>query len=127
MQNVKLFRKADQNFELDEYHSAINPLVNAGNSKTLGAGIGKFGAGCEMEWTVSYDEILFIHSGNFTLVASNQVFHASAGDTLWIPRGTPLIYKAEEEVIFFYAVYPVDQSPSTNTHKPYPEAAPERL
>lgn len=119
---VKHFKKASQDFTIDEYRSSLNPVVNMGNSKTLGAGIGKFAAGCNMDWTVTYDEVLFIHEGEFELTVDNQVFRAAPGDILWIPANTALTYRANEDVTFFYAVYPVNQSPSTQTEQKYPEA-----
>ena len=52
-----------------------------------------------------YVELLFIHSGQFLLKAGDEIFHARAGDTLWIPRDTPFTYLAEVDVWFFFAVH----------------------
>ena len=127
MQNVKLFKKSSLDFTADEYHSSINALVNVGNSSHLGAGIGTFSAGCNMEWTVNYDEVLFIHSGLFELRVENKAYLAEPGDILWIPANTALTYKADEDVTFFYAVYPVEKSPSTNTDIKHPESTPQTV
>lgn len=126
MSGVKLFRKEDQDFGFEgELPAAIHAFVNAGNSSTMGGGMGVFGAGCDIEWTVTYDELLFIHKGNFTLKVGEAVFRAGPGDTLWIPRDTPLSYVAEEDVWFFFAVYPAASSPSAAVAKRYPEAPPQ--
>lgn len=125
MIKVKHFKKSDLDFSTDQSDSAIHSLVNVGNSSHLGAGIGVFAAGCNMEWTVSYDEVLFIHSGNFSLLVGKMEFTAEAGDVLWIPAGTELVYAAEKDVTFFYAVYPVDKSPSTSVAFDFPETAPQ--
>lgn len=122
MHNVKLFKKSSLDFTADKYHSSINALVNVGNSSHLGAGIGTFDAGCNIEWTVTYDEVLFIHSGFFELRVENKAFMAGPGDVLWIPANSELTYKADEDVTFFYAVYPVEKSPSTNTDIKHPES-----
>ena len=123
MAEVKLFRKADQDFTLNDAGAAVHALVNAGFSDAMGAGIGVF-EGCEMEWTVTYDELLFIHEGNFTLRVGDAAYNAGPGDTLWIPKDTPLVYEAKEKVTFFYAVYPASASPSASQTTAYPTAPP---
>lgn len=122
--DVKLFRQRDQKFEMED-GSAVLALVNAGNSATIGAGIGVF-EDCAVEWTVTYDEVLFIHEGSFRLRAGDVVYHAGPGDTLWIPAGTALVYEADAPVTFFYAVYPATKSPSAMQKIDYPSAPPQR-
>ena len=129
MPGVKLFRREDQDFSYDgdlaDEPYCISAFVNASNSETMGGGFGVFGAGSNVEWTVTYDELLFIHSGQFQLKIGDEIFHAGPGDTLWIPKDTPLTYIAEEEVWFFFAVYPLSKSPSASLSIVYPDAPPE--
>ncbi len=128
MSGVKLFRREDQDFTYrDDMPASVLALVNAGNSDTMGGGLGVFGAGCDIEWEVTYDEFLFIHQGNFKLRIGDEVFEAGPGDTLWIPRNTPLSYVAEEDVWFFFAVYPAVNSPSASQAIAYPSAPPRPL
>jgi ethanolamine utilization protein EutQ len=124
MSEVQLFCKKDQDFTLGDLNATVNALVNVGNSSTLGGGIGVFGAGLNMEWTVTYDEILFIHDGQFELQVGDVKYQAGPGDVLWIPAGTALIYQAEKDVTFFYAVSPVDNSPSTQNALEFTTTAP---
>jgi ethanolamine utilization protein EutQ len=123
MANVKLFRKSDQNLVPASNGAAVQGLVNTSFSTRLGAGIGVF-KNCAMEWTVTYDEVLFILEGQFRLKTSEGTFHAGPGDTLWIPEGTRLIYEADELVTFFYAVAPVYGSPTTGVAQSHPTTAP---
>ena len=124
---VQLFRKAEQPFDLDnDAKASVLPLVNVSNSKTLGAGIGIFDAGCDIPWTVTYDEVLFIHLGHFKLRVGETVYNAGPGDTLWIHAGTELVYDAPERVTFFYAVSPVENSPSTSQAKTFPDHPPDK-
>jgi ethanolamine utilization protein EutQ (cupin superfamily) len=124
MAEVKLFREQDQKFTMED-GAAVLALVNAGNSPAMGAGIGIF-EDCRIEWTVTYDEVLFIHKGNFRLRVGKDVYHAGPGDTLWIPANTALVYEADAPVTFFYAVYPATKSPSAMKHVTYPSAPPTR-
>lgn len=127
VKKVQLFRKEDQRFDLpNENKASVLALVNVSNSDTLGAGVGIFDAGCNIPWTVTYDEVLFIHDGKFKLRIGNDVFNAGPGDTLWIPANTELVYDAPERVTFFYAVSPVGNSPSTGVGREFPDATPDR-
>jgi len=122
MADVKHFKIADLDLTPTEDGPTV-PVVNAGYSKELGAGIGVF-ENCSVPWTVTYDEVLFIKEGNFTLRVGDKVFHAGPGDILWIAKNTALIYEAKGRVTFFYAVHPVGLSPSTSQTTAYPSAPP---
>ena len=127
MAPVQLFRKDDQPFNLpNDDKASVLALVNVSNSESLGAGIGIFDAGCEVAWTVTYDEVLFIHEGQFKLRVGDDVFNAGPGDTLWIPAGTELVYDAPDAVTFFYAVSPVANSPSTGVAHSFPQSPPDK-
>ncbi|MDQ2067604.1 cupin domain-containing protein [Xinfangfangia sp. CPCC 101601] len=121
MTDVKLFRKADQDLVVRANGAAVQGLVNTSFSSRIGAGIGVF-ENCRMEWTVTYDEVLFILEGEFTLRTKQGVFKAGPGDTLWIPEGTWLIYEADAPVTFFYSVAPVTGSPTTGIAQSHPTA-----
>ena len=123
MSGVKLFRRDDQDFSYKgDSKASVLAFVNAGNSDTMGGGFGVFGAGTDIDWTVTYDEFIFIHSGEFQLRIGDEVFDAGPGDTLWIPKDTPLSYVAEEDVWFFFAVSPATSSPSASVPNVYPDA-----
>ncbi len=124
MNDVKLFRMADLNLKPNDDGIVTAPVVNRRYSTGLGAGIGVFEK-CEIEWTVTYDEVLFIKEGKFTLQVGDKTYRAGPGDILWIPKDTPLVYEARGKVVFFYAVWPVDKSPSTSQTTEYPTAAAE--
>ena len=123
MTEVRLFRKSDQDLVPGPNGAAVQGLVNTSFSTRMGAGIGVF-ENCAMEWTVTYDEVLFILDGQFRLKTRQGTFHAGPGDTLWIPEGTWLIYEADAPVTFFYAVAPVSGSPTTGVARSHPITAP---
>jgi ethanolamine utilization protein EutQ len=124
MAEVTLFRQRDQSFIIKD-GAAVLALVNAGNSPAMGAGIGIF-EDCRIEWTVTYDEVLFIHAGDFRLRVGDAVYRAGPGDVLWIPANTPLVYEADAPVTFFYAVFPATKSPSASQKIGYPSTPPGR-
>jgi len=122
--SVRHFRKSDQDLTPGATGAAVRGLVNTAFSERLGAGIGVF-RDCSMEWTVTYDEVLFILEGQFRLKTKGGIFGAGPGDTLWIPEGTWLVYEADEPVTFFYAVAPVTGSPTTGEPHTYPSSSPK--
>jgi ethanolamine utilization protein EutQ len=127
MSDVKLYRKSDNPLTANpQMHAVTLPFINVGNSETMGAGLGLFDTGASIPWTVTYDEVLFIHEGNFTLRVGDTAFEAGPGDTLWIPAHTELVYDAAEPVTFFYAVYPAANSPSTGTAVKFASSPPQR-
>ncbi|HXQ42273.1 MAG TPA: hypothetical protein VN821_13465, partial [Candidatus Udaeobacter sp.] len=71
-----------------------------------------------------YDEVLFIKDGRLDLRVGKKLYRAGAGDILWIPAGTALVYEAKKKVTFFYAVHPVSKSPSSSLKKKYPTRPP---
>lgn len=131
MSGVKLYRREDQDFTLKhnpaDGSSCLPAFVNASNSSTMGGGLGVFGAGSHMEWTVTYDELLFIHSGNFQLKVGDKIYHAGPGDTLWIPKDTAVTYITEEDVWIFFAVFPYHESPAGSKSIVYPDSPPSSV
>ena len=127
MSGVKVFRQSDQEFVIEPKKASVLSFVNSGNSTTMGGGLGVFCAGFELEWTVHYDEFLFIHKGNFKLKVGDDVYEAGPGDTIWLPADTHFTYIAEEEVWFFLAVYPAVNSPAASQAIDYPSAMPQRV
>ena len=117
---AKLFRKSDQDLVPGEGGAAVRGLVNTSFSAHMGAGIGVF-ENCAMEWTVTYDEVLFILDGRFRLQTREGTYEAGPGDTLWIPAGSWVVYEADAPVTFFYAVCPISESPTTSAAHSYPE------
>jgi ethanolamine utilization protein EutQ len=111
MSETKLFRKDGLDLEPVNGMKTIG-LVNVSFSEELGAGIGVF-EDCSIPWHITYDEVIYILDGRFTLRVGDKVFEGGPGDVLWVPRNTRIVYEAQERVTFFYAVLPAGKAPST--------------
>lgn len=120
---VKLFRKDEAQFVPGPNGIAAHGLINAGFSQQMGAGVGVFEK-CSVEWTLNYDEVLFIIDGKLRLHVSEKIYEAATGDILWIPSGTAIVYEATARTRFFYAVAPVQNSISTSEAQNFPESPP---
>lgn len=82
----------------------VGRAVSPDLSPSMAAGLAEFD-GCEVEWTVLYDEIVYVIEGEFRIGTENGDLVAQAGDVMWIPEGTSLTYKGTGAKVF-YAVHP---------------------
>ena len=70
----------------------------------LGTGWGRL-TQAYIPWTIRYDEVLTVFEGELRLHADGQVHTLAPKDSIWLPRGTELIYEAESALIHF-AIHP---------------------
>lgn len=88
--------------------TTIARVINAGISQHMGGGL-EIMEGVSIHWTVTYDEVLFIHEGRMDVVTDQGRFACGPGDIVWLPAGTTLDYDASKgRCAYFYALYPVD-------------------
>ena len=126
MNSIKVFRLEDQDLNLSNPIVTV-PVVNAGFSRSMGAGFAAFES-CSGEHTVTgYDEILYVISGSMSLRQGNQRWRAGPGDLLWIPVDETFIYEADEKCVTFYSTSPPEMSGSTRKTDEVPAGAPETV
>ena len=89
MSETKIFRKKDLDLDPVNGMKTIG-LVNVSFSDKLGAGIGVF-EDCSIPWHITYDEVINILEGQFTLQVGDKIFEAGPGDVLWVPRNTDTV------------------------------------
>lgn len=87
--------------------TSIARVINASISRHMGGGIEVL-ENVTIDWTVTYDEILFIVEGPLTVAFQDGEHRCDAGDIVWLPAGTKLRYIAKTRAAYFYALYPVD-------------------
>jgi ethanolamine utilization protein EutQ len=87
--------------------TSIARVINSSNSRHMGGGI-EYLENVTIDWTVTYDEILFIIEGPLTIEFEDSRHRCDAGDIAWLPMGTRLRYIADSRAAYFYALYPVD-------------------
>ncbi len=56
-------------------------------------------------WTVQYDEVLLVVEGEITIETDQGDLVAGPKDCIWLSKGTKLVYKAEDALLF-YAIHP---------------------
>ena len=82
-------------------------LFTLQESPRLGCGI------MEMEkttfpWTLQYDEIDYVISGNLSIYYEDQVVTAGPGELILIPKGSRIKFSVPDHARFLYVTYPAD-------------------
>ncbi len=72
----------------------------------LGTGICRF-SDAYIPWTITYDEVLTVISGELKLHANGEVHQLNALDSIWLPAGTELVYESKDALVT-YAAYPIN-------------------
>ena len=61
----------------------------------------------ELEWTVLYDEYIYVLEGCMTIELEDGTHDLNAGDSLWLPDGTWHFYHTKKAKVLV-AVYPAN-------------------
>ncbi|MEM9278824.1 MAG: cupin domain-containing protein [Pseudomonadota bacterium] len=72
----------------------------------LGTGFARM-TNAEIPWTVKYDEIILVIEGEFSVETGEGTITAGPKDSIWLPKGTKLTYRAESALVF-YAIHPAN-------------------
>lgn len=59
-------------------------------------------------WLLNYDEVDYIIEGDFVLEVEGKVFRAKAGDVIYIPKGSHVVFASPTFCKVFYATYPAN-------------------
>jgi ethanolamine utilization protein EutQ len=88
-------------------NTAIARVIDRSVSREMGAGI-EYLEDVTIDWTVTYDEVLFVLQGPLTVEFDGTAHECNTGDIVWLPNGTHLKYIAKGRAAYFYALHPVD-------------------
>jgi ethanolamine utilization protein EutQ len=62
----------------------------------------------ELPWHLTYDEVDYIVEGTFTLKANGRTYTCLAGDVLYIPKDTRVVFGSPDRTRVFYVTYPAN-------------------
>ena len=85
----------------------VAPTVDSSISRTLAAGLCIF-EDCSMDYTMTYDDVLYILEGELVFRTGEYEVHCGPGDTMWVPDTISGTFEAQGRCKVFYAVHPVD-------------------
>ncbi len=85
----------------------VGDVIDEKNSDTMSVGFCRYQKGESNEWIVTYDEVLIVTKGVFSVSSEGGTKTANAGEIIFLTKGTKVIYQGEEddtEVV--YVSYP---------------------
>ena len=62
----------------------------------------------QMPWKLTYDEVDYVVEGVFTLVVGNKTYTCQAGDVMYIPKNTSVVFGSPKQTKVFYVTYPAN-------------------
>lgn len=83
-------------------------ITHAGTTQ-LGGGYMKFTADAEFaDWTLKYDEVLFVQSGELEIESEGKRVKAKPGEAILIPDGAKVTYRGKAGTVGFFVLWPFD-------------------
>ena len=61
-----------------------------------------------LPWHLTYDEVDYVVEGTFTVQAAGKTYTLNAGDVLYIPKDTKVVFSSSEKARVFYVTYPAN-------------------
>ena len=106
---VKLLTDHDLPFsQLVPGMELVRSITNAGTTK-LGGGYMKFTEDAEFpDWTLKYDEVLFVQEGELEVVSDGKSVKARAGEAILIAEGAKVTYRGHAGTVGFFVLWPFD-------------------
>ena len=62
----------------------------------------------EFPWTLTYDEIDVVLEGELVIIRGCESVRGSAGDVIYIPKGSSITFGTPNKVRFVYVTFPTD-------------------
>ena len=84
--------------------ASVAAVTGTDEGSELGAGFGRM-TNAVIPWTVKYDEVLLVIEGEITIETADGNLVAGPKDCIWLPKGTKLVYRAKDALVFF-AIHP---------------------
>jgi len=91
----------------DDMHIRTTDVITDREGSPMGAGFMRFENG-SFPWTLNYDEIEYVIDGELEIRVGDESFIGHAGDVLFIPRGTSILFCTRTYAYFLYVTYPAN-------------------
>lgn len=86
----------------------VTDMFSLSESPRIGCGLMEMD-NSSFAWTLNYDEMDVVLEGTLTVETSDgKEVSAKAGEVMYIPKGSSIIFKTPNYAKFIYVVYPAD-------------------
>jgi ethanolamine utilization protein EutQ (cupin superfamily) len=83
--------------------------ITAAGTTQLGGGYLRFTEDATFaDWTLKYDEVLFVHAGELEVTDTTGTTTARAGEAILIPKGAMVTYRGRAGTVGFFVLWPFD-------------------
>lgn len=90
-------------------------ITHAGTTQ-LGGGYMRFDKDSEFpDWTLSYDEVLFVQKGELVIISDGATVRAGPGEAILIPKGAKVTYRGRAGTVGFFVLWPFDWDKKTGS------------
>ncbi|MGG7076999.1 cupin domain-containing protein [Clostridium sardiniense] len=62
----------------------------------------------KFEWELTYEEIDYVIEGTVTVEINGKTYEANAGDVLFVPKGSKVVWGSPNKAKLFYTTYPAN-------------------
>jgi ethanolamine utilization protein EutQ (cupin superfamily) len=103
-----LFKKGELNWEAGSGEwSTVHFARPIRKKLTGGMGAGLLAIeNIAYDWTVTYDEVLYVLEGELRVTVGEEVFNCELGDFVWLPKDTALNYATDTRAMALFVVAP---------------------
>jgi ethanolamine utilization protein EutQ (cupin superfamily) len=106
---VKLLTDRDVPFDKLVPGLELARAITSAGSTQLGGGYMRFTQDAEFaDWTLTYDEVLFVQTGELTVLSDGGDTVARAGEAILIPKGAKVTYRGRAGTESFFVLWPFD-------------------
>lgn len=93
----------------------LSRAITSAGTTQLGGGYMRFSGDAEFsDWTLSYDEVLFVQSGELEIVSDGASVKARSGEAILIPNGATVTYRGKAGTVGFFVLWPFDWDKKKN-------------
>ena len=106
---VRLLTEGDVRFEeISPGLLGARAITAAGFTELGGGWVRMDGSGELAGWTLRYDEVLYVVSGELEIERDGASTVAGPGEAILIGRGTTVTYRAKPDTTVFFVLHPRD-------------------
>lgn len=107
--SVKLLTDHDLPFSVLVPGMELSRSITHAGTTQLGGGYMKFTEDSEFpDWTLKYDEVLFVQAGELEVVSGGRSVKAGAGEAVLIAEGAKVTYRGKAGTVGFFVLWPFD-------------------
>lgn len=106
---VKLLTDGDLPFSELVPGLELSRAITHAQTTQLGGGYMRFSKDAEFaDWTLKYDEVLFVQEGELSISGESGTVTAHAGEAILIPKGAKVTYRGRAGTVGFFVLWPFD-------------------